>query len=796
MAIKPLVSSIQFRPDTRNVVGFRTNLPAVDLPGVRQLARNLEGAGVQMAKESAERDAKERAYSVSLERDANGNLVMPEAPENWGQYRKDIFNDLVRKRYVDGVTSDAKTKIADIYAKNLYNPLEAKQLADEHVESVKKTLPPVARGVIEDEARKTSNQYYNANTRRNAITADNDARNFAVNSYKSALQNYATAVSVGDEDGAKKYADEMARLAPQMKLGPEALANTVKTIENVKKVAKFEFQINKFLSDSSISLPEKARLIQDAQRSLEEKPDPDSEVKIFGMSHKELWAMEPIDRERLKKYLKKQIASVRKGYVESTGLTKNQITILGNISGSTDVSPYKIPLDTSPKDVTAVVKHIAKTTGTSEVATLGLLAEKHNAGYFVINYFNKARAAAMGKPEDMEKLSQTYNQLIAMKSTAPFAKELIKGTSTDIRFLRAYLSSPSTDPIVKYKQAEEMVSPYREAVTISGISSSIAKGRGIKISDVDDSLSKAFGAKDFAKLSVNAKKNLYDSMLTASIGSEKVTLENVAKEAVAIFKKDWIKYDGALKGQIRKEGGLPFVNNNGTPDFSYLNSMVPSLRKYVKKDKDGKLIMGDGVKPVDSEKLQFGKNLFVQKERNQVWTVWYKPMDASGRLTPVLVNGQKEILQINPAKIVAKENLARKQATLNNQMDIANRSVLQSYPIISPIARSITGLFSMPKIKPTETAPSIKIQTQPSLMDPISEGISRDIKSPYSSEFYSRTMPVDASEVFVGSSGNLIPEGGKIPPNRSPTKVNKSDLMSRPKHTLRATPLDIIKKEK
>jgi len=748
----------------------------------------MEGIGVQEAKEGAEREAKERAYSLSLERDANGNLIMPEPPENWGQYRKDIFTDLVRKRYVDGVTSDAKTKIADIYSKNLDNPLQAKKLADEYIEAAKKTLPPVARGVIEDEARKSSNQIYNANTRREAILADASVRNFAVKQYNAELNNLAAASKVGDVAGIKKAKQEIENLLGKMKLGPEAITSARKTLEIIERTGGFQKEINKTLSDSSISLSNKLKLLDYAQRALTNPPDPTSEEVIFGMSHKQLWAMSPSDRESLSKELEKTKTAIRKGYVDATGLTKEQMNLYTAISSAPKNNPYKIPSSTTTRSFQKVVEFISKTTGMPETAVLGKLTAENNGGVFVGAFFMKERQDAMTSPEKAEAFYQKYRQILAMESTKSLAPAMLSGTSRSAIFFNAYVSSPATEPSVKFKLAEQTLTNFDATRSISEIKTLISSTKNIKQSDLDEMLGKAIGTKEYGALSINARQDLFNSLKATFAGRETLPIEEIVKQAVANFKNDWVKNPKAIKGFTKKgNGGLPYVDNNGTPDYSYLNSMVPSLEKYLKKDKDGNVVLGSGVKAIDPKKLLFGKTLFVQKESNQTWTVWYKPPDKGSGVTPVLVNNLTEILKIDPTRVVVKENLARRKATLDNQKDIANRSIAQSVPIISPLARSITGFFSTPKIRPTETIPPVYLDSRGAAdFAPVGTfGVA--VPSPYAFKSYSRTTPIDAAEV---SKNKLIPADGKAVPQEPKTKVNKSLLFDKPKFRDRALPLN------
>lgn len=752
MAIKPLVQSIPFRPDSGRVIGFRTNLPSVDLPGVRQLSRTMEAIGVQEAKEGAERSAKELAFSTPIERDPEtGSLKMPEPPSSYGTYARDVFADLVRKRYIDSAEVDLKTNLVKIASENLDNPDEALRKSQESILAASKALDPRVAPLVAERANKIATELAASNLRRNALIQQTAVFNDAVKSHAKKATEAEEAYAAGNFNQGDLLVEEMKRLYEPLiktgKIGPEQAELVRRTYDMLPKWGRIRFEIGKAIAADGVDKRKSIELIRKVQSALFD-PTFNNESIVGTYTGKDLYDMADEYKQVLVRQLntsKSQLRGV--GGRDENGMSEEELKnyqerIKRATAGNVDSLPQP-SIKSAQKQILASAKD-GKVSPIASADFLGL-------GSHLETMYKAEVDAAANSAENAERVYKTYMEAKSYPKTKNFADAIVGGTNgTFARDYNSYRNqgrdSNSAFLAATKRQEERIAKP-----AIAEMKKRISEGLNgsPSFSDIETASQKQFGQKKWAVLSINARKDFYESLERVSNDKRK-TIDDAAKEAMVEWKRTWIANPYALKGATRKETGLPAVIKDGQPNFGYLDSMLETLPKYLPKEPDGKVRLNGSTSPVDPASLRMGKNVFVQKVAGvQQWRVFYFP--EGGAPSQIMVNNGNTPLIINPTKIVKKENAAIRSAEIQNARDLVNKSWKPTLPVWGALERKARSIISSPLIQPARVLGKdtpdddllrFGLGTYPT------SAIKKAIKKPVV-EFFSRNSNLDASEVSV-----------------------------------------------
>jgi len=176
MAIQRDERQVLTQPSGRLIREFRTQLPMPDGSGVQAFAKGLGDVGEQEMRRTATEETKLYAESLDFGKDENGNFVKPQAPESFGSFRRELFNELVDRRYTTEVLLDHDNSVAKIYAENKAagnDPGVALAKAEADMKGRLEGVDPRVRGSVELGMRKNITQY---NTQAVAQSAANAER--------------------------------------------------------------------------------------------------------------------------------------------------------------------------------------------------------------------------------------------------------------------------------------------------------------------------------------------------------------------------------------------------------------------------------------------------------------------------------------------------------------------------------------------------------------------------------------------------------------------------------------------
>lgn len=122
-------------------------------------ASNLADAVIQHGAREVALQAGEDAQAVELNRDADGNLVLPELPSGFTTYGAN-YRKAMHARYAIEVHNDQRAKIAEIAGQNLMDPEKFRSLAEEYVGAQTRVVAEGVRGEVAARGRTYVSQTY------------------------------------------------------------------------------------------------------------------------------------------------------------------------------------------------------------------------------------------------------------------------------------------------------------------------------------------------------------------------------------------------------------------------------------------------------------------------------------------------------------------------------------------------------------------------------------------------------------------------------------------------------------
>ena len=159
MAIKRDERQIGVQPSNRLIREFRTDLPSPSGEAVQRFAQTIGEIGEQGMRSDAKKAATETAFGTELGKDENGNFIKPAAPENFGIFARDTFDEIINQRMVSTSAADFERQALGIRTQYADRPQEGAAVLEAAAQARLRTMDPAMRGRLEPVFRREVNQH-------------------------------------------------------------------------------------------------------------------------------------------------------------------------------------------------------------------------------------------------------------------------------------------------------------------------------------------------------------------------------------------------------------------------------------------------------------------------------------------------------------------------------------------------------------------------------------------------------------------------------------------------------------
>lgn len=148
MPIRQFTQEIGIKPAGQGISEFSTSLPTPDLSGVRRFASSLADTGEEYLKIAAKQTAEDAANGTQIVKNDAGQYERIAAPESFGPYAKQVFEQAVDQNYINTVYRDVESELNIIAADRQMLPNDRIAKMDSHIAGVLKNVDPKFIGVL------------------------------------------------------------------------------------------------------------------------------------------------------------------------------------------------------------------------------------------------------------------------------------------------------------------------------------------------------------------------------------------------------------------------------------------------------------------------------------------------------------------------------------------------------------------------------------------------------------------------------------------------------------------------
>ena len=704
MAIKSEERQIGTQPSGRLIREFRTQLPTPDLTGVANFAKTIGDIGEKELVRSAKDEATAYAESLKFGRDAEGNFVKPEAPAEFGPMRREIFNDLINRRYTTDVLLDHDAAVAKIYAESKAagaDPGVALAKAQADMTGRLAGVDPSLRNTIEPYMRKTTIQYNTGYT-----------NEFATRTFRSEFANheaqitalsdrYIRATSVGNSGDADLARAEISSRRDKLKVAgllsqdPEADKIFFNSMEAQALVRR---EITLATNDPNIDKANFPSEINRLQRIV--MGDAADDETAFGFKKADFDNVDRATAAKIYQDLTRTSTDFRQQFAVSSQMQKIQ-TFLSNADAGVKNNTFGMPEDllvmAFKQDIINVNKNRAAEglPAISETSPEGMAFLVSRHGFLPTKLYDSVFSnLATRSPDQIEFASQVYRNAENMPDatgTGTASQVNNFGNAEDRNFLDHYigLRTSGIDPANAVTQARQIIKDKTALRDSLGAEAAALqefnrfKGTSDKTPmDLIKDVRNRTGI-DISKMPVDAReqftKLVQNSISTASSYEKGVTI------AGDMFKKNWAidplswknqsdKYrDTAYvpKGQafpIPLDGKNETVSQWMTPYLGQLfSNYVPRGRDSKGKEVEGTIQINGISKAIPISSLQPGKNIFFQSTGQSTYdpsVPWHQQSQVNPTFQVIYYDAKTSAL---PAVIHAVPNAAGSTVPLTIQ---------------------------------------------------------------------------------------------------------------------------------
>lgn len=209
MAIRQFTQEIGIKPAGQGISEFSTSLPTPDLSGIRRFASSLADTGEEYLKIAAKQTAEDAANGTQIVKNDAGQYERIAAPESFGPYAKQVFEQAVDQNYINTVYRDVESEL-NIIASDRQMPPDARiAKMDAHITGVLKNVDPKFVGVLAPILGRERNQRQGSILNLAQSQSISALENSLTLSVKSSMDTLINAVAVGNEADAKLAEDNI-----------------------------------------------------------------------------------------------------------------------------------------------------------------------------------------------------------------------------------------------------------------------------------------------------------------------------------------------------------------------------------------------------------------------------------------------------------------------------------------------------------------------------------------------------------------------------------------------------------
>lgn len=648
MAIKSEERQIGTQPSGRLIREFRTQLPSPDLTGVANFAKTIGDIGEKELVRSAKDEATAYAESLKFGRDAEGNFVKPEAPAEFGPMRREIFNDLINRRYTTDVLLDHDMAIAKIYSDSKAagaDPGVALAKAQADMTGRLAGVDPSLRNTIEPYMRKTTIQYNTGYT-----------NEFATRTFRSEFANheaqitvlsdrYTQAIRVGNDGDATLALSEITSRRDKLKAAgllsqdPEADKVFFSSLDVQGRVAR---QVNVAVNDPNIDRAAYPSELNRLQRII--KGEAADDETAFGFKSTDFKDVDRATANRITQDLSQTETKFRQQYAVSAQMQKIQ-TILSETASGNRNSMYSATPEIQSMVIQQHILNFNKTQremGRPEILDMsspeGLMEITKQFGIIPAKLFESIFAnISTRSPQDVERASIVLRNIRTLPDQSGLgsaSQETNFGSAEDRNFLDHYISfRPTFEPDLAIVSTRKVLDDRRAEIAAKGSEAvALQQYRVFKnnddsktMNDLYDDVKRRTGIQ-ITRLPPEVReqfsKSLPNSIALAQSFEQGVinagqwfkqnyTIDPTRTENSSQFYKDNAYIPKGEAFPLPSDGKAQPVSNWFTP---YLG---PLLSKYAKqgvdatrKNVEGTIEIAGISKPIEISTLEVGKNIF------------------------------------------------------------------------------------------------------------------------------------------------------------------------------------------
>jgi len=732
MAIQSETRQVGTQPSNRLVREFRTQLPQSDMTGVARVGAELGAIAESELKSQAVDEVSKTVESLKFGKNEDGSFTKPPAPEEWGSFKRQYFDELVNKRYTNEVLLEHDTALAKIYADTKASggdPTDAYAKAQADLTGRLQGVDPAIRGTVEMGMRKQVQQYNTGfitsfGTRAESVNAD------ALKSQVTVLgEQFIRANRDGNEAEAELLKSRITSIRETLKRGAKISSNPDEervfwnslTIEsNVKK------SINEALKDPNLDKGQFARDV-DRLRLIVNGTAKDEDT-AFGLKKSD-FSGDNVSPGAIQS-LHRELGIIKDDFSRANAVSA-EMQMMQDYLRNVRVGNKFQTLGMSEKlKVMSVQQHINEENVQRAKDNLpavnaetpeGMAWIFKNHGYIPNKMYDSIFAGISTRSvEEVERAATLYE---AAKSgtesgrSAPYLDQI--ASAEDRIFLESYLSlggrrggtsgSQTLDDIKKVietnrtiaetKNIESEILPLarralgNDTLTIDEMRKKAADKSGLDIKNMNAESQRVF----FDKFQKVFYRMQGDFAGAASVSAQTFK-QFYTQDPLSIAQKEQMKFSGDTF--IPKERAFPIpLDGKNQPVAGWVNGYIGAVaEKYMDpaRDKDGKVIAGSikitGIGDVPISELEAGRNIFFQSTGrstydpsvpwhqqtgvNPTFNVWYYDSEKNKGSVPTLitVKGSNNLLEVSPhAEAKAQHDSFAEAARTNslrlNQME-------------------------------------------------------------------------------------------------------------------------------
>lgn len=599
MAIRQFTQEIGIKPAGQGISEFSTSLPTPDLSGVRRFASSLADTGEEYLKIAAKQTAEDAANGTQIVKNDAGQYERIAAPESFGPYAKQVFEQAVDQNYINTVYRDVESELNTIASDRQMPPDARIAKMDAHITGVLKNVDPKFVGVLAPILGRERNQRQGSILNLAQSQSISALENSLTLSVKSSMDTLINAVAVGNEADAKLAEDNILnstrsriQLSTQDQTVIDAEVKRVQdAIKGVRYLSPILDRVRTGIANGTL-LPEELGVFTQMMTA----GVAPAGSTAFGVTDQDL--VSNVNEFALSQ-MRPMFEQAHKNYLEQFKQTQSQqqATELNNLLVNSNIS--FLPADKSDTDLFNAAKLLVGPDiyNPQAIRDIGYsfngLMPKEAYG----NFFKDAYKINPSTPEGLgllQKQIYAYEALQSITTKSGSIKDMTDMVNnTDRNFFRIVLSqtkdgNKSVENAVliaqsaikdglamdESKRKSMVFGKYREAKKTEPT-------EGLILSSVSDNFSNKI---DSSTLPERARSKIIEDM-SLSI-SQGIDYDTAAKDAAKEFERNWVQSTAVISteggiGQswVPKSQDLPTVQDPVSRETSsdYINGYIPDL---------------------------------------------------------------------------------------------------------------------------------------------------------------------------------------------------------------------------